>query len=120
LRRASVVLASGRPAVLDASFRSAAARASARELAIEHGVPFRFLECLAPIEVARARLEARDASSTVSDATPAILDAFAAGYEPVKELCPTEHRVVDTSGRVENALAAVLDDVATWPRGFVG
>ena len=33
LRRADVVLASGRPAVLDASFRSAAHRRAARELA---------------------------------------------------------------------------------------
>jgi aminoglycoside phosphotransferase family enzyme/predicted kinase len=119
LRRAGVVLASGRPVVLDASFRSAAARTSARELASQHGVPFRFLECRAPIDVARARLEARDRSSSVSDATPAILDAFAAGYEPVTELGPAEHRVVDTSGPVETALASVLEVVSTWPRGLV-
>src|ERR1019366_10282683 len=43
LRRAEVVLASGRPVVLDASFRSSEMRRAAHNLARAHGVPFRFI-----------------------------------------------------------------------------
>lgn len=120
LRRAGVVLASGRPAIVDASFRTAAARAAARELASQHAVPFRFVECQAPLEIARARLAARDAKDSVSDATPAIFDAFTAGYEPVMELCSTEHIRIDTGGAVSDALAVLFETVSTWPRGLAG
>lgn len=119
LRRAGVVLASGRPAIIDASFRTAAARAEAREVANQNNVPFRLIECRAPIDIARARLEARDASKSVSDATPEILDSFAKGFEPITELCSTEHLAVDTSGEVEDALKTVLREVGAWPAGLV-
>lgn len=118
-RRAGLVLASGRPVILDASFRTAAARAAARELAQAHGAAFRLIECVAPMEVCRARLEARQGAPHVSDATPEILDAFAADYEPIVELAPAEHVRVDTSGAVDGALAEAMRAVATWPRGLV-
>ena len=60
LRRAGVVLASGRPAIIDASFRTAAGRSAARDLASRHNVPFRFVECQAPLEVARDRMARPD------------------------------------------------------------
>ena len=120
LRRAGLVLASGRPVIIDASFRTAAARAAAREIAQAHGVPFRLLECTAPMEVCRARLEARQGRAHVSDATPEILDAFSAGYEPIVELAPAEHICIDTSGTADDALAQAKREIATWPRGLVG
>jgi uncharacterized protein len=119
LRRAGIVLASGRPVILDASFRTAEARAAARELAATYGVPFRLLECTAPLEVCRARLQARDQATSVSDATPEVLDAFVAGYEPIAELSPTEHVRIDTSGSLEDALGQAKREIATWPEGFV-
>src|SRR5207245_342793 len=48
-RRARAVLSSGRPVVLDASFRSRALRDEARALAREHHVPFYFVECRADL-----------------------------------------------------------------------
>jgi uncharacterized protein len=119
LRRAGLVLASGRPVILDASFRTAEARAAARELASKHGVPFRLIECVAPVAVCRARLAARDPTTTVSDATPEVLDAFVKGYEPITELAPTEHVRIDTSGSIDAAIQAAKREIATWPRGFV-
>lgn len=120
LRRAESVLASGRPVIVDASFRSVEARAAARAIAEKHGVPFRLIECVAPVELCRARLEARQRSKAhVSDATPEILDAFVAGYEPIVEIDPAEHVRVDTSASVEDALTQATRAIATWPRGFV-
>ncbi len=93
LRHASVVLVSGRSVVLDASFRSAAMRRAAKQLAARHEVPFLFVECLAGGGVPRA-----------------------SGVEV--ELVPSEHVVVDASSSVERALHAVRSHLATWPRGL--
>jgi aminoglycoside phosphotransferase family enzyme/predicted kinase len=120
LRRAGVVLASGRPVVIDASFRSAETRAAALALAEEHNVPFRFVECRVPLDVARARVAARDPATSVSDATPEVVDAFAAKFEPVTELPPTDHIILDTSGSREAATAGLLCELGGWPAGFGG
>ena len=119
LRRADAVLTSGRPVIIDASFRSAAARAAARDLARAHDVPFRMLECSAPLEVCRARLAARERATSVSDATTDIIDSFYAAYEPIDELCETEHARIDTSGDVEGAVDQAKNLIVTWPRGLV-
>lgn len=115
LRRAECVLASGRPVVIDASFRTRAMRASARALAARHGVPLRFVECRVPIDTVRARLGRREREGGVSDARLAILDDFLSKVEPVTELAADEHVVIDTSGTPEQSLGAVERVVATWP-----
>jgi aminoglycoside phosphotransferase family enzyme/predicted kinase len=120
LRRADAVLASGRPVIVDASFRTRAARRAARELASSHNVPLRMFECVAPEERCRARLEARRPSESVSDATPGVLHAFIEGYEPIRELPPTEHIPIPTDGPVGRAFAQIEQEIATWPRGLVG
>jgi predicted kinase len=119
LRRASVVLGSGRPVVVDASFRSAAERERARRAARERGVPIQFVECVAAPEVCRARLVRRAAERGISDGRVAIFDDFRARYEPFTELPPREHLAVDTSGAPEGAVARVSGAIPTWPRGFV-
>jgi hypothetical protein len=120
MRRAGVVLASGRPVVLDASFRSAAFRRAARELAVAHGVPFRFVECRTEPDVCRRRLAERELTRGVSDGRVAIFDAFRAGFEPVTELSAVEHLVLDTTRPVEENLTLLRAQVATWPAGFFG
>jgi aminoglycoside phosphotransferase family enzyme/predicted kinase len=120
LSRADAVLASGRPVILDASFRTAKARAAAQALASAHNVPFRLLECVAPPAVCRERLVHRGrAGGSVSDATPAVYEAFAAGFEPIVELCSTEHVRIDTSKSPEDSLAQARRVIETWPRGLV-
>ena len=118
-RRARVVLASGRPAIVDASFRSARFRSAARALARELGVPFCFVECKVTMDVARARLAERATSASVSDGRLEVLDDFVARFEPVTELGPGEHLVLDASAGLDAELASVRARVATWPRGLV-
>lgn len=122
LRRADVVLASGRPVVVDASFRSAALRARARGLASAHNVPFRLVECVAPAATCAARVARRRPQESVSDATPELVETFLASFEAVNasELCPLEHVRIDTGGPLARALDAARTVVATWPRGLVG
>lgn len=85
-RRAEDVVSSARPVILDASFRTRALRARAQRLAESLGVPFLFLECRAPVDVCRERLQARDFSRTASDGRVAIFDALADTFEPPSEL----------------------------------
>lgn len=120
LRRADVVLASGRPVVVDASFRSESMRRAARDLAERHGVPFRVVECRVPPDACRARLAKREQEEGhVSDGRLAIFDDFCARFEPMTELAPAEHLVIDTSGPMEATLAALDRQLVTWPRGLV-
>jgi len=119
LSRASTVLASGRPVVIDASFRSRAQRQEARELARAHGVRFRFVECRARAQVCRERLIERARRPTQSDGRLAIFDDFAASYEPVTELSPAEHVALDTTRPLDQSVAELRAHVATWPRGLV-
>lgn len=112
LRRAEVVLRSGRPAVLDASFRARDDRRAARALAERLAVPFLFVECVAPLEVCRQRLAQRALDpSVVSDARSELLEAFAQRYERVDELPPELHLRLDTTAdeaaieaRLQNAI----------------
>jgi hypothetical protein len=119
LRRAAVVLDSGRPVVLDASFRTAAMRRAARELARARGVPFVFVECRAPREVCRARLAQRAREEGVSDGRLEVFDAFVARWEPVTELPAGEHVVIDTTAPLEVNLAALRRTLDVWPTGLV-
>jgi aminoglycoside phosphotransferase family enzyme/predicted kinase len=107
LRRAAVVLESGRSVVLDASFRSAAARNAARDLARRADAPFLLIECQAPIDVCRARLAERERGPSESDGRSQIFEQFVAQYEPIRGLPAGEHLVVDTGGSLEAALASL-------------
>jgi aminoglycoside phosphotransferase family enzyme/predicted kinase len=97
-RRACVVVDSGRPVVLDASYRTKAMRQAARDMASARGLPFSFVECQAGRDVCLRRLERREARGAhESDARSALLDEFEKRYEPVIELPSAEHIRVDTS-----------------------
>jgi predicted kinase len=97
-RRADVVLRSGRGVILDASFRNRDLRLQARDLAIRHGRPFRFVEAICDDLTLRARLRARAATGgSVSDATEELLDRFRREFESVTELLADEHVPVNTT-----------------------
>lgn len=114
VRRARIVLASGRAVILDATFRSTAQRAAARELALELGVPFTFVECRAPEAVLRERLHERAQSASVSDGRLEIFDDFKRSYEPVRELPSSEHVPLDTSRSLHESLG-VLERAGLLP-----
>jgi uncharacterized protein len=119
-RRADAVLSSRRPVVVDASFRSRELRARARSLASRHGVPFTFIECRAPESLLRRRLAERGSRRGISDGRLEIFDAFVARWQPVDELSPDLHLVLDTSRPLEETEAALRTRLPAWPRGFTG
>jgi aminoglycoside phosphotransferase family enzyme/predicted kinase len=119
LRCADVVLASGRPVVVDASFRSRSMRRAAQDLAGRHHVPFRFVECRADPTVCRSRLAARARERGVSDGRLEIFDAFQARFEPVDEIAPDDHLVLDTARPIEESMTALSERLDTWPPGLV-
>jgi uncharacterized protein len=104
LRRAEVVLGSGRSVVVDASFRTRATREQAQRLARSLGAGFVFVECRVPIEVSRRRLRERTAGPSISDGREEILEAFLERYEPVSELHPVEHVIVQSGGALGESL----------------
>jgi predicted kinase len=95
-RRAEVVMRSGRGVILDATFRDRALRLRARALANRYDRPFHFVEAICDDTTLRARLRARAAGTSVSDATEDLLDKIRSEFEPVTELEPEEHVRVDT------------------------
>ena len=101
LRRADAVLSSGRTVLLDASFRSRAARQAASELARRHGVSFLFVECRTRREVCMERLRERERSASTSDGRREIFDEFAAAWETTDELPASQHLVLDTALSLE-------------------
>jgi aminoglycoside phosphotransferase family enzyme/predicted kinase len=94
LRRAGLVLASGRPVLLDTTFSAPQLRVNARALAARHRARWLFVECRAPEPVLRERLRARRGG--VSDAREDLLEASLAGFAPV-DLPPDEHLGLDTT-----------------------
>ena len=111
-RRVDVVLGSGRGAILDATFRDRDLRLRARELARHHGRPFRFVEAICDDTTLRARLRARAAGVSVSDATEGLLDRVRREFEPVTELQAGEHVSVRTTSPVSTQVEAVRDRLA--------
>jgi aminoglycoside phosphotransferase family enzyme/predicted kinase len=83
LARAAPLLASGRGAILDATWSRRADREKARALARAHAARCVFLETTCAPEVARARLAQREAAGRdPSDAGPEFLAVSAARFEP--------------------------------------
>jgi len=103
-RLADILLSSGRPVVIDASFRTRAMREAARRLANQHGVPFTLVECSAPRSQILDRLAARERGGThESDARTDLLEEFERHFEPIDELEPPEYLRLDTSQSVDDA-----------------
>jgi predicted kinase len=112
-RRADAVLGSGRGVILDATFRDRDLRLRARELAIRHGRPFRFVEAVCDAATLRARLRARAAAGvSVSDATEELLERFRREFEPVTELATVEHVPVRTTLPMSTQVQAVWSTLA--------
>ena len=97
-REARPLLAEGGRVILDASFRKQAWRRDARRLSAETGASFVLIECRAPDDVIRARLETRlRETSDASDARWELFQQQKAAFEPVAGLPRSEHVVVEAS-----------------------
>lgn len=100
--RAAKTLASGGSVVLDASYRRRTWRQDALKVAREAGVPFIALECVAPTDVVRARLDTRTEQSDIpSDGRWELYQQQAAAFESITEFSHDDHIVLDTSSTEE-------------------
>ena len=104
----------GRSVVLDAAFSKQAERQRMATLADEVGADLFLLECLAPEDVIRHRLETRvRAPESISDGRWEIFPQFQRDYEPVQEIEPACHIRLDTTQCIElcvqQALAAIQE-----------
>jgi len=112
-RRAREHLAQGRSVILDASFRRREERRHALEVARSLGVELWAIECVAPESVIRERLERRAREwPDASDARWELYPQIKAEFEPVRELPPECHLVVDCARPLGEALDSVLAAIA--------
>ena len=112
-QRARQELTQGRSVVLDASFKGSAQRRRALELARETGAELWVLECTAPEATVRERLERRLRKGTSpSDGRWEIYLQQKKEFDPVAEVDPSRHLVVDTSGPKDEVSLNVLERLA--------
>jgi aminoglycoside phosphotransferase family enzyme/predicted kinase len=110
LRRAEHALRRGEIVVLDASWNAEAHRAAARALAAETASDLVELRCVAPRDVAVARITARAAAGgDPSDADAGIAKAIAATSDP----WPTS-TALDTAVEPADVVAAALAHFGPW------
>jgi hypothetical protein len=110
-RRAGEQLKKGRSIVLDASFMKRSDRLAARQIAVKHGAAFLAVECVAPDETIRQRLEERSRAGSVSDGRWEIFADIKREYDPVTELSPDEHLILDTESASGNIIASLLQRI---------
>ena len=112
LERARAALASGRGALVDATFQLRTHRDGARAVAAAAGLPAVFVECTCPPTVVRERLarrahdqrEASDADWRVYEMQRAVYQPFAAGEGGVHVLVDTTEPTPAAIARIEAAI----------------
>lgn len=97
LARARNMLETGRSVIVDATFRKRERRVEFSRLAQEMGAEFWVVEARCPEEVVRERLKGRPEERTASDALWETYLAQRREFEPVEEVPPSQHVIVDTS-----------------------
>lgn len=116
LRRARAVLESGRAVVVDGCFRSRAQREAARRAAQSAGVLFFFVECRAGRETSRARLRERSQQAGLDESVwEAIYEDLRAQWEPVREIPPEAHVLVDGERTTQENAAILRARLPRWP-----
>lgn len=94
----------GYDVILDATYARMRHRSAARDLAACVGASFICVECVVDAETVRRRLVAREADpGAISDADVAVWREQRTRFEPITELGPHEHIVVDTAQPLEHA-----------------
>ncbi len=120
MRRAAVVVRSGRSVVLDASFRPRWSRELAKQMADTCSVPFTFVECKVDEQTCLARLEERERHRGVSDGRAEIFQDFLKRWEPVTELPAEQHLVLDTSLALDQNMERLRALIPMWPEELNG
>jgi aminoglycoside phosphotransferase family enzyme/predicted kinase len=108
-QRAAERLRAGKVVILDASYRQAAWRARAREMARAARSPFLLVETRCPDDLVRRRLAARGAGP--SDGRLDLLEAQRDRFEPPLEIAGADRMVVDTSGVSGDVVKGALREI---------
>jgi aminoglycoside phosphotransferase family enzyme/predicted kinase len=106
LEIASAHLSKGRSAIIDATYKSRGERLRAQEAAQKANADFFLVECVCPEETVKERLENR--RGDVSDGRWEIFLAQKADFDPVAELPPGSHLVLDTTPDPDSCLERAL------------
>jgi hypothetical protein len=105
------VLTEGGSVILDASFIKAGERLKARELAEKWGADFFIVECSLDEATIKQRLARRLEEGSTSDGRWEIYQPQKGAFDPVVEVPPQNHVIIDTSKPVEQAVRQVLDKI---------
>ncbi len=106
-------LRSGRGVIIDATCKQRDDRNSFLALGQQLNVPVLFIECRAPLAEVERRLRERERrEDAVSDATWEIARQQEADFPPFDDLPEAQHRVVDTTGDLDEALEPIEETLA--------
>jgi predicted kinase len=83
----------------------------AKELAGENNADFMIIECTLEEESIRKRLAQRLAQGSASDGRWEIYKPQKQQFEPVAEVEPQKHVIIDTSKPVEENIRQILDKI---------
>lgn len=101
-------LKSGRSVILDATFSAAKWREEVNRLCSDLDCSILFVECIAPEETLRERLEAREEKAGISDARLQHLAEMMAGYEPILEMDAEIHLRIATDLPFDKCFGEIL------------
>jgi len=106
---AKLVLDDRGSVILDASFIKAEERLKAKELAREIGADFFIIECTLDEESIKQRLVQRPEEGSISDGRWEIYPPQKRAFEPVVEVPPQKHAIIDTSKPVAENIRQILE-----------
>jgi aminoglycoside phosphotransferase family enzyme/predicted kinase len=105
------ILNEGGSVILDASFIRAEERLKAKKLAEESGAEFFIVECCLDEKTIKQRLARRLEEGSTSDGRWEIYPSQKRAFEPVAEVSPQKHAIIDTSKPVAENIRQVLDKI---------
>jgi uncharacterized protein len=105
------ILNQGDSVILDASFIKADERLKARKLAEETGADFRVLECTLDETNTRQRLSQRLNNSSVSDGRWEIYEPQKNKFDPVNEVSPEQHFIIDSAKPMGEQIERVINEL---------
>lgn len=105
------LLGEGISVIIDASFIKSEEREKAKGLAQEMKAHFLVLECTLDEKLTRQRLTERLKQGSVSDGRWEIFEVQKGVFEPIVEVPPQKHAIIDTSRTMEENVRQVLDMV---------
>lgn len=109
--KARQAICEGCSVILDATYSALSSRDKIRNLADDCGARILFAECSAGENELRRRLGQRESTPSISDARPAHFQMLKARFEPITEIPPPQHIVLDTSASQDQCLQEVLTAV---------